>query len=447
LEPFLWSCWLFGSSAGCEELQVEKLSGARQLSPGLRNGLPDARCAFHAVLDITQTIQEYREMSSTITEPLATTMDEPLARLVAFEPTTFPVLSVYLNTQPDQHGRTPDATPHLHREFKALARTWSPGSPERHSFDRDVERIIAYATDKIGPAANGVAIFACWGAAEFFEAIQLNTPVSDNRVYACNQPHLYHLAHLDEQYPRYAAVLTDMNTARIFVFGLDQVIGAEEVKGKKVHRVKVGGWSQARYQRRVGNAHQEHAKEVIERLAQIVREDRISHIILAGDSVVIPLLQEQLPQEMASMVEVVKLDIHASEQDVLTATLAKLQEQEARTGAEKVDRLMQQYRGRGLAVAGPEETLEALAKGQVEELLISGGLEEGHSQPEEVQAILAPEIPNAEGETKSEESRQAPLPDLLVAKAKQTGATVTFIEDGALLESVGGVGGFLRWRE
>jgi peptide subunit release factor 1 (eRF1) len=238
-----------------------------------------------------------------------------------------------------------------------------------------------------------------------------------------------------------------MNTARIFVFGLDHVIGAEAVNGKKVHRVKVGGWSQARYQRRVGNAHLEHAKDVIERLAQIVREDKITHIILAGDSVVIPLLEEQLPRDLVSMVQVIKLDIHASEQDVLTATLAKLQGQEARTGAEKVERLMQQYRGRGLAVAGPQETLEALAKGQVEELLISGGLENSPPQREEVQAIVAPEIPDSEGRTTSKDPWHSSVPDLLVAKAKQTGATVTFIEDGALLESIGGVGGFLRWRE
>ena len=374
-------------------------------------------------------------------------MEEPLARLVAFEPTTFPVLSVYLNTQSDQHGRAADAAPYLHREFKALARTWAPSSPERQSFDQDVERIVAYASDKIDPAANGVAIFACWGAEEFFEAIQLTAPVSDNRVYAYNQPHLYHLAHIDEQYPRYAAVLTDTNTARIFVFGLGQAIGAEEVKGEKVHRVKVGGWSQARYQRRVGNAHQEHAKEVIERLAQIVREDQVSHIILAGDSVVIPLLQEQLPQEMVPMVEVMKLDIHSSDQDVLTATLARLQQQEANTAAEKVERLMQQYRARGLAVVGVQETLEALANGQVEELLISGALEESHPEVEEVQAILAPEIPDSEGGTESEEPRQVSLPDLLVTKAKQTAATVTFIEDAALLESTGGVAAFLRWRE
>jgi hypothetical protein len=124
---------------------------------------------------------------------------------VSFEPTTFPVLSVCLNTRRDQHGHTPDAARYLHREFKALARTWAPSSPERHGFDRDVERIVSYATDKIDSAANGVAIFACWGAEEFFEAIQLTIPVSDNCVYAYNQPDLYHpvvIPLLREQLPR-----------------------------------------------------------------------------------------------------------------------------------------------------------------------------------------------------------------------------------------------------
>jgi hypothetical protein len=61
--------------------------------------------------------------------------------------------------------------------------------------------------------------------------------------------------------------------------------------------------------------------------------------------------------------------------------------------------------------------------------------------------IFAPEIPDSEGGKNSEEPRQASVPDLLVTKAKRTGATVTFIEDGALLESIGGAGAFLRWRE
>ena len=78
---------------------------------------------------------------------------------------------------------------------------------------------------------------------------------------------------------------------------------------------------------------------------------------------------------------------------------------------------------------------------------LDGAIEESHPQPEEVQAIFAPEIPDSEGGTESEEPRQASVPDLLVTKAKQTGATVTFIEDGSLLGSIGGVGAFLRWRE
>ena len=151
----------------------------------------------------------------------------------------------------------------------------------------------------------------------------------------------------------------------------------------------------------------------------------------------IPLLKEQLPQEMVPMVEVMKLDIHASDQDVLTATLAKLQEQEAKTAAEKVDRLMHQYRARGLAVVGPQETLEALADGQVEELLISGALDESHPPAGRSGSHPRAGDPDSAGGTESEEPRQASLPDLLVTKAKQTGATVTFIEDVALLKSIG----------
>jgi len=100
----------------------------------------------------------------------------------------------------------------------------------------------------------------------------------------------------------------------------------------------------------------------------------ISHIVLAGDQVVIPMLQKQLPPYMVRMVEVLALDIHASDDDVLAAALARLQVQEAETAGEAVARLLQQYRGRGLAVVGPQEALAAMVNGRVEELLISGGM-------------------------------------------------------------------------
>ncbi|HUA82660.1 MAG TPA: Vms1/Ankzf1 family peptidyl-tRNA hydrolase [Bryobacteraceae bacterium] len=336
--------------------------------------------------------------SETITTPpLATEIDAPFERLLAFEPVPLPVISVYLNTQPDPHGRDPELIPYLQREFKALARTWPATSPERRSFDRDVEKIITYVGKSIDPAANGVAIFACQGADEFFEALQFSAPVSDNRIYVYHQPHLYHLMKLDEQYPRYAAVVTDANTARIFVFGLGQTIDIEEIKGRKVHRVKVGGWSQARYQRRVGNAHQQHVKEVVERLEKIVQEEKITRLIVAGEPSILPLIEQEFPQELAAMANTMKLDVHASEQEVLKATLEKLRQEESSAAAEKAQRLFDETRARGLAVAGPEHTLAALANGQVDELLISGSMEQQHPDEQRIEAILAPEIPDSTG--------------------------------------------------
>jgi peptide subunit release factor 1 (eRF1) len=372
--------------------------------------------------------------------------EEQLQRLVDFEPTTCPVISLYLNTQPDDHGRD-NFEVFLRTEFASRSRTFHAGSPEAESFAKDTARIREYIENQLKPSANGLAIFACWGAGEFFEAMQLNAPVDQHRLYVYNQPHLYHLARLDDEYPRYAALVTDANSARIFVFGLGEKLSGEKVRSKKVQRVKVGGWSQARYQRRVDNAHKEHAREAIDALSRIVREEGIKHVVIAGDPAIAPIVQEELPKELSDkLVDTLRLDTKAPEQEIFQATLDAIREQDAVTDAEKVNRLFEQFRAGGLAVLGPQDTLEALANGQVDELLIGVAMEQRHDAEEPVDAILAPEIPDASGSTASDEERPVLLPDLLVTKAKQISAQVTFIEDPGLLADVDGVGAFLRWR-
>jgi peptide subunit release factor 1 (eRF1) len=380
-------------------------------------------------------------------EPLVDSVEEHLERLLAFEPVPLPVITVYLNTQPDPHGRTPDFEPYLRREFRSLASTWPAASAERESFERDAEAIIEYAASSLKPESNGAAIFACSGAGGFFEALQMSAPIDENRIYVYHQPHIYHLARLDDQYPRYAALAADANSARIFVFGLGQVIETEQVKGKRVQRVKVGGWSQARYQRRVDNAHQQHAKEVAEALDRIAKQEDVRHIIIAGGSEMLPLIRDEISRDLQQrIVDLMSFDANASEKELFEATLEKMREQDSDTDAQKVAELFDRYRSRGLAVVGAEATLTALANGQVEELLLSASLEATRPEQEKVDAILAPEIPDSTGGSESEEPREASLPDLLVTKAKQTGARVTFIEDASLLDRVEGVGAFLRWR-
>ncbi len=151
-------------------------------------------------------------------------------------------------------GETPDLQPYLEREFKSLASTWQAGTAERESFDRDAKRIRAFVGNGLDKSANGLALFAC-SAKEFFETIQVAAPIREHRIFmSIISRTLYQLALIDDENPRYAAVLIDAQRARIFVFGLGAKLDDDKIEGKKMHRVKVGGWSQARYQRRVENA-------------------------------------------------------------------------------------------------------------------------------------------------------------------------------------------------
>ncbi len=130
--------------------------------------------------------------------------------------------------------------------------------------------------------------------------MQLDAPIEKHQLFIFKQPHLYPLARLINEYRRYAVLVADSNRARIFVFGRGRTLAAEEVQNEKMNRTEVGGWSQMRYQRHVDHLRLQHAKEVVEALDRIVREEAIESVIIAGDEVVIPVLREQMPPALAA---------------------------------------------------------------------------------------------------------------------------------------------------
>src|SRR5262245_58833101 len=164
------------------------------------------------------------------TTALETPLRDQLDRLAAFEPTDLPVLSLYLNMASDQHGKTHYDT-FLRKAFPERARTLTGRA--RKSFERDVERITAYLAKQGNPSLNGLAIFACAGRDDFFHAVQLDVPLDNHGLYIASVPHLFPLARLNDQNPRYAALLLDTNSARVFVFGLGSIQGREQVTGTK----------------------------------------------------------------------------------------------------------------------------------------------------------------------------------------------------------------------
>ena len=374
---------------------------------------------------------------------MATLLQEKFDRLVSFPPTTFPVLSLYLNAEPDQHGKD-DVERFLRRELPARGRTFEPRSADRESYDRDVERIQTWVGENLRASANGVAIFACAGADDFFEAVQLQAPVREHRLYVYNQPQLYELARLTDAYPRYAAVVLDSQLARIFVFALGGTVGHAEIEGETRNRHQAGGWSQARFQRHVDNQRQQHAKDIVAALDKIVREEDIDQIVLAGDEVMVPTFSEELPQHLKEKVieDVPRLDISAPEHEVFKATLEAMTSEDRREDADRVRRAIEGYRAGGLGVAGIGPTLVALIRGQVNELLISEEFESKHQEPVPRNSPLLP--PELVAEL-PEEVETVDLADELVTRARSTGATVSFIENPTWLAEVDGVAGLLRF--
>ena len=356
------------------------------------------------------------------TGPLSDVLD----RLAAFEPTGTPVLSVYVDARADQHGKDRFGTL-LRKDLPDRARTYQAHTPERESFDASAAQVAEYLASEVVPRANGIALFAC-APAGLFEAVQIEVPFEGSRLYVGRQPHLYPLARVVDQYRRYAAVVADTHQAHIYVFGLERPVHEKDVKSRKTRRVDAGGWSQMRYQRHVDEWRRHHAKEVVDTLEKVMAQDQVDEVVLVGDEVIVPLLQEQMPGPLAErVIDVVRLDIRTPEHEVLAATLESFRRHDALTDAQKVQLVLDEARGGGLGVVGARDTLAALAAGQVDELVIS-------SVPDALQAEEGVEL---EGERLGSE---------LVARARQTGARVTFVEDPRMVEPMRGVGALLRYR-
>lgn len=379
------------------------------------------------------------------TTSLETPLREQLDRLTAFEPVDAPVLSLYLDLRPNENGRrTWDGF--LRRALTERPRLLHGAA--RTSFEDDAGRIQAFLDHDLKKSAVALALFACSSQNDFFETIQLDVPIDANWLFIGSVPHLYPLMRLNDQFPRYAALLADTNSARLYVFGLGTREAEREVRNVKTRRTVMGGWSQPRYQRHIENFHLHHAKEVVDVLDRVVRAEALNHVILACDAVSKPLLMQQMPKHLADkVIDVLALDIRSPEHQVLHGTLEALRENDANTDVAQVQRMKDAWNAHGLAVVGPEETLRALEMGQVEELLIA-------ASPSDLRRPLAVTSDMAHGSVDFDTTASAAgddkdrhqLADHFVVHAHKSAARVRFIEDPQLLADVGGVGALLRFR-
>jgi peptide chain release factor subunit 1 len=368
-----------------------------------------------------------------------------LNKLAEIEATGFPFISVYLNAEPNEHGRD-NFNAFVKKQLSEHQDNYQEGDSGRESFERDAKRITEYL-ENVNPSANGVAIFACAGADDFFQTIEFYVPFRDNQFYVFEKPHLYPLARLIEENPKFAVVLADTNSAAIYVFQRGMILEEEQIENKKTNRSEVGGWSQMRYQRHIDNIHEQHAKEVIGELDKIVRDENIEQIILAGnEEVVIPILRQELTKELEEKIAgTLRLDVKTPEDEVLAQARQAIRQHDTLQDKGKIDYLQEQNYDGGFGVVGVEKTLEALSNGQVQELYLSAHFDRIKFNAKKVGEVLEAYAPGEEDEI-PHVSEAGEIIDELIRRGVQTADRIRFIEDENLMKNTGGVGAILRYK-
>jgi hypothetical protein len=255
------------------------------------------------------------------------------------------------------------------------------------------------------------------------------------------------LAHARSQVP-FVAVLASRASAEI-VARLPNGERREQVEGERgphLTRSAPGGWSQPRYQHHAEVIWERNAGEVADVLARIVDEVRPRFVAAAGDVRALQLLRGQSPKRVQELLRAVGGEFPAL--DPVLAKAAELVEEAVRGDAEALWGRFTQERGRGpggLATEGADATLAALARSQVEVLLLVDDPDDERgawfgAAPQQVATDRA--AVEAMGESMPVQGR---LADVAVRAALGTSAVVHVVDPASGADLREGLGALLRF--
>ena len=150
---------------------------------------------------------------------------------------------------------------------------------ELEYFDRNMKTVEDYF--KKNPHKSGsLCIFACW-ILDFFEVYTLPVAVPD-LLWVDSSPYIRPLAELQDEYENYAVVVADNRLAKVFLVASTVARREVQITGNVKNHVKVGGWSQQRYERRRDKQLQDYAKDIADELLELDRENAFRRVLMVG---------------------------------------------------------------------------------------------------------------------------------------------------------------------
>ena len=373
----------------------------------------------------------------------AASLRDRLTELVRIESAPTRVVSVYLNTRwGDEHGER--ARIFLKNE---LRRAREPGGLSASSSDLDwIETEgAALISQTRFPDAHGVALFACHGLS-LREVVAVRMPFEDRLVVAA-RPFLLPLAAVLEDAPAAVVVFVDAACARLVP--LDATGPGEEValEVEELSRDSHGGWAEmveSRYRGIMRQHRDRHFEAVAESLAALVEGHGVEWIVLAGEPRNLAELRTSLPARIAGKIAgTIEGKRHEPAAALVARATELLGHSQQQRQAESVDTVLTEAAKSRQAVAGLDETLDAINRGAVRRFYVAKSFKASGHACAACGALARGDGPDCRlcGSPTTRVELEQAMPDRVLAASGR----VEVIDGHAGLARVGGVAALLRY--
>ena len=323
-----------------------------------------------------------------------------------------------------------------------LRRLLEDSPVEAEHFEENL-RLLHQAIEEQDHKAPGLCVFACW-ALDFVRGYALPVEVPELlRVDAA--PYIRPLAELQDERENFLIVAANNTRTRIVHVTSAEAHEGERIKGDIKNAVKKGGWSQQRYARRRDKQLHHYAKEVADVLGDLCRRESFDRIVLLGSRETLREIEEALPTAVAGKVVGSRpVDLHAGENALLDEAYDLYFDEERDSEVRLWDRIKAEYLRGGLAVAGPEDVLDAARQGRVEAMIVTRDTRiEGRQCRSCEQVSAGP--PAACPSCGSDALFPVDLVDALVRQLELTSAETEFSDRIEGLTQLGEVAALLRY--
>lgn len=353
-------------------------------------------------------------------------------------------VSLYLNVDP-LYNKKGDYLTHFKNMVKEGIEKLDKAVYKR--IKDDIEKIENYVLANKRMFRKGLCLISS-SENDFWREYHINVPVRNDLIID-KTPFVKPLTDILDNYQRYALLLVDKESARIFIIHLGEIVEYGEVHSSDIPgKHKKGGWfalSQNHYERHINYHVGLHLKDVLEKFGSFLSGEYIGRVIIGGSDEAVSMVKERLSKDILDkVISNVRIEMFAKPDEILKRVQPIVYEYERKKEEEEVQALINRSLKNENAVTGVDNVLHALQEQRVMKLYVLKDYNPQGFSCDTCGYLSSQDInpcPYCGGKMKAEKF----IVDSACEKAIQQGALIEVIAESKELAKYGSIGAFLRY--